>query len=79
MQEITTGCIVRFKEVIDAGDEKARMVVIDDNGPDCERCMVQHLGTGLPLAPVNTYLKTELVVVMQGIEAEQAHLCVNSE
>jgi hypothetical protein len=59
---IENGTIVRFKEILDAGDEKALMFVLDDYGTDSERCLVQYLCTGLALKPTKVHLKSELVI-----------------
>lgn len=63
MNGIKTGDIVKFKEIMDAGDEKLRFLVLDDYGTDCEKCYVKQLNTGLPLEPTSVYLKSDLVVV----------------
>jgi len=60
MMNIKSGDIVMFKEVKDKGDENAQMVVLDDYGKDCERCLVKYLNTGLPLPPQQVVLKEEL-------------------
>lgn len=52
------GDIVVFKEVLDAGDEDARMVVIEDNG---DRVLVRHL-VDMKLQPTSIYLKSDLKV-----------------
>lgn len=73
MKKIETGCIVAFKEVKDLGDEKARMVVLDDYGDDCSRCMVQYLGTNLPLAPTQVILKSELIVIVSAKDIQDTN------
>ena len=62
MKKIETGCIVMFKEVMDKGDEKTQMVVVDDYG-DSNRCMVKFLNTGMNLPPSKVLWKKELKVV----------------
>lgn len=61
-EHILTGTVVRFKEFLEAGDEKALMLVVDDYGTDSTRCLVQHLCTGLRIKPTKVYSKSELVV-----------------
>ena len=63
MNGIKTGNIVRFRDVVDAGDENARFLVLDDYGTDSAKCHVKQLATGLPLEPTFVYLKSDLVVV----------------
>lgn len=59
--QILTGTVVRFREFFEAGDEKAIMLVVDDYGTDSNRCLVQHLCTGLRIKPTKVYQKSELV------------------
>lgn len=63
MNGIKTGDIVKFKTVVDAGDENARFLVLDDYGTDSAKCYVKQLATGLPLEPTFVYLKRDLVIV----------------
>ena len=63
MTQIKTGNTVKFKNIVDAGDENARFLVLDDYGIDSEKCYVKMLNTSLPLAPTYVYLKGDLVVV----------------
>lgn len=51
MNGIKTGDIVKFKTVVDAGDENARFLVLDDYGTDSAKCHVKQLATSLPLEP----------------------------
>jgi hypothetical protein len=62
IRDIKTGDIVRFAEILEAGDEYVRFVVIDDYGSDCNRCKVR-LISNESLPPVYVYLKKDLVVV----------------
>ena len=61
MDNIQTGNIVKFKQNLDAGDENARFLVLDDYGTDSAKCYVKQLATGLPLEPTFVYLKRDLV------------------
>ena len=61
-EQIRTNTVVRFREYLEAGDEKAIMLVVDDYGTDSNRCLVQHLCTGLRIKPTKVYQKSELVV-----------------
>lgn len=62
--KLTTGCIVKFKEVVDKGDETSTFLVIDDFGDDSDRCKVRLLGSSLSLAPTYVYLKDDLYVTV---------------
>lgn len=57
MNEIKTGNIVKFKQIVDAGDENARFLVLDDYGTDSKKCYVRQLAIGLPLEPTYVYFK----------------------
>lgn len=59
---IKTGDIVRFAVVIESYDENTRFVVIDDYGPDCNRCRVQ-LICDLPIPPTYVYFKEGLSII----------------
>ena len=59
---IKTGDIVRFAVVIESCDENTRFVVIDDYGPDCNRCKVQ-LICDLPIPPTYVYFKEDLIMI----------------
>ena len=59
---IKTGDIVRFAVVIESCGENTRFVVIDDYGPDCNRCKVQ-LICDLPLPPTYVYFKEGLSII----------------
>lgn len=63
MKKIETGCIVMFKEVMDKGDEKTQMVVVDDYG-ESSRCKVRILGTGRNLSLSYVYHKEDLKVIV---------------
>lgn len=63
MNGIKTGNIVRFRNVVDAGDENARFLVLDDYGTDSAKCHVKQLATSLPLEPTFVYLKRDLEIV----------------
>ena len=59
---IKNGQIVRFAAAIESCDENTRFVVVDDYGPDCNRCLAR-LICDLPIPPTYVYFKTDLVVV----------------
>lgn len=59
---IKTGDIVRFAVVIELCDENTRFVVIDDYGPNCNRCKVQ-LICNLPIPPTYVYFKEDLIMI----------------
>lgn len=73
-ETIRTGCVVRFKECLEPGDDKARFVVTDDYGEDCERCELQALNTNLPLPPTSVRLKKDLSVVTSAEKIIEAKL-----
>lgn len=60
---IRTGCYVRYKEIIDEGDESTRMRVLDDYGEDSDRCLVEDLGTILTFTPTRVVLKRDLELI----------------
>ena len=60
--DIKTGDIVRFAVVIESCDENTRFVVIDDYGPDCNRCKVQ-LICDLPIPPTYVYFKEGFSII----------------
>ena len=62
--KLTTGCIVKFKEVVDKGDETSTFLVIDDFGDDSDRCKVRLLDSSLSLPPTYVYLKDDLYVTV---------------
>lgn len=62
-EKIKTGCVVAYRECLEAGDEDARFVVVDDYGDDSDRCKIQALNTNLPLPPIDVKLKMDLYVV----------------
>lgn len=47
------GDIVKFKKVVDPGDEEVIMCLAED--PDGGRVLVETLDTGLPIPPTNRY------------------------
>jgi hypothetical protein len=49
---------VKFKEILEQGDEELRFIVLEDKG---DRVLVQAV-VDLPFPPTYTYLKSELVV-----------------
>jgi hypothetical protein len=53
------GDIVRFKEVIDEGDDELRMVVLEDEDDGC--VLVQTL-VGMRINPTSRYNVTDLVI-----------------
>lgn len=62
------GDLVKFREVVDAGDEAREFVVLEvlEARPalkQIEEAMVQALGTGLRFPPVSRYATADLVVV----------------
>lgn len=57
---IKNGIMVRFKEVVEAGDDKVLMLVLDDYGIDDEKCLVQYFCTGIALQPKKEHFKSEL-------------------
>lgn len=59
---IKNGIMVRFKEVVEAGDDKVLMLVLDDYGIDDEKCLVQYFCTGIALQPKKEHFKSELTV-----------------
>lgn len=59
---IKTGDIVRFAVIIESCDENIRFEVIDDYGPDCNRCKVQ-LICNLPIPPTYVYFKEDLIMI----------------
>ncbi len=63
MNGIRTGNIVKFRKVVETGNENARFLAPDDYGTDSAKCYVRQLATGLPLEPTYVYLKRDLVVV----------------
>ena len=54
---------VRFKEVIDPGDESVRMLVIDDYGEDSDRCLVKDLNWRWALGSTRVVLKGDLIAI----------------
>ena len=58
---IKTGDIVRFAVVIESCDENTRFVVIDDYGPESDRCKVR-LICNLPIPPIYVYFKEDLII-----------------
>jgi hypothetical protein len=54
-----TGTIVKFKDVVDAGDENIRMLVLEDS--DRERVLVEAL-VGMNLNPTYRYNVKDLEV-----------------
>ncbi len=56
------GDIVKFKTVVDPGDDNALMILIED--PDGGRVLVQHL-VDLPLQPTSIYPVADLEVVRE--------------
>ena len=59
---IKTGDIVRFAVVIESCDENTRFVVIDDYGPESDRCKVL-LICNLPIPPTYVYFKEGLSII----------------
>ncbi len=62
-EPIRTGMYVRFREVIDPGDESVRMVVLDDYGEDSDKCLVKDLDWHLPLGSTRVVLKQDLLPI----------------
>ena len=54
------GDLVKFKRVVDPGDEKARMVLLED--PDGGRVLVQHQ-VDMVIKPTDVYPVEELELV----------------
>lgn len=63
------GDVVKFKEVIDAGDEELRMVVLEDE--DGERVLVQTL-VGMRLNPTFRYNVRDLEIC-SAVDSSQLH------
>jgi hypothetical protein len=57
METFKRGTRVKFRKALDPGDEKIRMVVLEDNG---NRVFVQDDISTMPLKPTHTILKSEI-------------------
>ena len=62
-EPILTGMYVKFREVIDPGDESVRMLVIDDYGEDSDRCLVKDLNWRWALGSTRVVLKGDLIAI----------------
>jgi hypothetical protein len=59
--EIKAGDLVRFREVLDPGDELCLFEVIEDNG---DRLMIR-LVCDLPIRPVKVVLRTDMCLAQE--------------
>jgi len=62
-ESIKTGLYVKFKDILDPGDEHIRMVVLDDFGADSDRCLVKDLTWKWALGSTRVVLKKELTTI----------------
>lgn len=63
------GDIVKFKTIVDAGDEKALMVIEEERG---DRVLVRHL-VNMALQPTSVYPLEDLEPVMDATKAEELY------
>lgn len=61
-RNIERGAIVKFREMLEPGEEKIRMVVLEAYD-DVNRCKVFTLNSGLALGSVHVYRESDLEVV----------------
>ena len=60
--DIKTGDIVRISVIIESCEKNTKLVVIDDYGPNCNRCKVQ-LICDIPIPPTYVYFKEDLIMI----------------
>ncbi len=56
MDLINLGDVVRFREIVDPGDEDSRFVVVEDNG---DRLMIRFI-CNLPIPPIQVVPRSDV-------------------